>query len=63
MRYTQGQKVLVRDFEGAKFKRFVWKDEGELVFVTSERVLKELREGVSHLFAVPVPRSDVQAVN
>ena len=60
MHYTQGQQVLVRDFEGEKFRRVVWKEDGDLVFVTSERVLKELREGFSRFFAVPVPKADVQ---
>lgn len=62
-RFIEGQEVLVRDFQGQQFRRVVWKDEGAFVFVTSERVLNELRSGYSRLFAIPIQRPDVEAVD
>lgn len=61
MNYTQGQQVSVKNQRGERVVRRVWSDEGARVFVTSDEVFGLLKQGLTDLFPVGVPKDDVEA--
>ena len=59
MTYEKGQEVVVKDYSGERLIRRVWKDAGEVVYITSNEVFRLLKEGKTNLWPIGVPRSDV----
>jgi hypothetical protein len=59
MKYAKKQKILVVDHRGRKHIRYVWKDDGDRVFVTSLQVIEALENGDSKLSPIPFPKSSV----
>jgi len=62
MNYAKGQNVLVTDYEGEKFKRRVWRDQGATVLITSGDVFALLENGQTALWPIPVPKASVSAI-
>jgi hypothetical protein len=59
MTYEKGQEVVVKDYSGERLIRRVWKDAGEVIYITSDEVFRLLEEGKTELRPVGVPKSDV----
>ena len=59
MTYEKGQEVVVKDYSGERLIRRVWKDAGEVVYITSNEVFRLLREGKTNLWPIAVPKSDL----
>lgn len=62
MKYTQGDSVLVENFDGSRVPLRVWQDLGDLVLVTSECLFELLKRGESELYPIGVPKADVFAL-
>ena len=59
MTYEKGQEVIVKDYTGERLIRRVWRDAGDVVYITSSEVFRLLKEGKTKLWPIGVPKSDV----
>ena len=59
MSYEKGQQITVTDYRGRRLRRVVWEDRGEAVFITSPKVLEQLKRGDFSVIPIRFPKASV----